>query len=77
MDEARIEHEGIQPIQAELQRIAAIKRVIDLGPLMAQLDRMGVDSPFAHLYTQTPSSPQTTRFGLPKAVWDYPTVIII
>jgi len=45
MDEARIEREGPKPIQAELKRIAGIKRSSDIGPLMAQLDRIGISSP--------------------------------
>jgi putative endopeptidase len=45
MDEVRIEHEGIKPLKTELKRIAAIKHVRDIGPLMAHLARIGVDMP--------------------------------
>jgi len=45
MDEARIEQEGIKPLQPELQRIGAIKSVRDIGELMARFDRTGLHSP--------------------------------
>lgn len=45
MDEQRIEEEGIKPIQAELQRIAAVNSVHDLSRLMAHFDRLGLHSP--------------------------------
>jgi putative endopeptidase len=45
MDEARIEREGIKPLQAELKRINAIGHAADIGPLMAHLDRVGVLAP--------------------------------
>jgi putative endopeptidase len=45
MDEARIERAGARPLQVELQRVAAVKRSADIGPLMAQLDRTGISVP--------------------------------
>jgi putative endopeptidase len=47
MDEARVEQEGIKPLQPELERIAAIKSVRDLGVLMAHFDRIGLHSPIS------------------------------
>jgi putative endopeptidase len=47
MNEARVERMGIKPLQAELQRVAAIKRTGDLGALIAHLDRIGIPSPIA------------------------------
>jgi putative endopeptidase len=61
MDEARIEREGTQSIQAELQRIAAIKSVRDLGPVMAHLDRMGVASPIRTFVY--PDAKQSTHYA--------------
>jgi putative endopeptidase len=45
MDEARIEQEGVRPLQSEFELIDAIKSADDIGPLMAQLDRIGVETP--------------------------------
>jgi putative endopeptidase len=45
MDEARIEQEGVKPLRPELELIDAIKSADDIGPLMAQLDRLGVATP--------------------------------
>ncbi len=45
MAEARIERAGARPLHAELQRVAALKRSADIGPLMAQLDRTGISVP--------------------------------
>lgn len=45
MDEARIESLGLAPIQAELDRIEALKSRKDLPVLMAQLARSGVAMP--------------------------------
>src|SRR5271165_3289849 len=47
MDEARIEQQGIKPIQPELERIAAVNSVHDLSALMAHFDRIGLHSPFS------------------------------
>jgi putative endopeptidase len=45
MDEARIDALGAKPLQAELQRIAAVRRSSDLTGLLAHLDRIRVPSP--------------------------------
>jgi putative endopeptidase len=45
MDEARIEQLGAKPLQPELELIDAARRIEDVGPLMAQLDRLGVATP--------------------------------
>ena len=47
MNEARVERLGIKPLHAELQLAASIKRASDIGPLMGQLDRIGIASPIA------------------------------
>jgi putative endopeptidase len=47
MNEARVERLGIKPLRAELQLAASIQRASDIGPLMGQLDRMGIASPIA------------------------------
>jgi putative endopeptidase len=45
MDEARIEALGAKPLQAELQRIAAVRRSGELTGLMAHLGRISVSTP--------------------------------
>jgi putative endopeptidase len=61
MDEERIEHEGVKPLEAEFKRIAAIKHVRDLGPLIAHLDRIGVNTPIGtYIY---PDSKRSTRYA--------------
>ena len=61
MDEAHIEQLGIKPIRAELKQIAAIKNVQELAPLLALLDREGMDSP---LHTSVyPDSKQSTQYA--------------
>ena len=47
MDEAAIERAGIEPLRAELQRVAVVKSVHDLGSLMAHFDRLGIRSPLS------------------------------
>ena len=47
MDVARIELLGTQPIAAELARIDAVKTRADLVALMAELDRIGIDTPIS------------------------------
>jgi predicted metalloendopeptidase len=47
MNEARVERLGIKPLRAELQLAASIQRASDIGPLMGQLDRIGIASPIA------------------------------
>ncbi|MBS0575796.1 MAG: M13 family metallopeptidase [Proteobacteria bacterium] len=46
MDEARVNALGLKPLQPELDRIAAMKSVADLAPLIARFGRIGVDAPF-------------------------------
>jgi putative endopeptidase len=72
MDEARIERDGIKPIQDEMERIAAVRSVRDLSALMAHFDRMGLHSPFgtfvdvdAKLSTQYALWLQQSGLGLP------------
>jgi putative endopeptidase len=47
MDEAAIEAKGTEPLRAELERIAAVTDKKDLAPLVAHLQRIGVDVLFA------------------------------
>jgi len=61
MDEERIEREGVKPLQAELKRIAAIKNVRDIGPLMAHFARIGVDTPIDTYIS--PDSKRSTRYA--------------
>jgi len=61
MDAARIEHEGIRPLMGELDRIAAIKSIQDVGPMMARLDRIGVNSPIG-AYIE-PDSKRSTEYA--------------
>jgi putative endopeptidase len=62
MDEAGIERAGARPLQPELDRIAQVKRVRDLGPLLARLDRMGVSGPFSsYVY---PDAKRSDRYAL-------------
>jgi predicted metalloendopeptidase len=46
MDEARIEKAGAQPLQEELDRIAAMKTLADLLPTLARLHGQGVPAAF-------------------------------
>jgi predicted metalloendopeptidase len=61
MDEERIEREGVKPLQAELKRIAAIKNVRDIGPLMAHFARLGVDTPIDTYIS--PDSKRSTQYA--------------
>ena len=61
MDEERIEHEGIKPLEPELKRIAAIKRVRDIGALMAHFDRIGVNTPVGTFVY--PDSKRSTQYA--------------
>ena len=61
MDEERIEHEGFKPLKVELARIAVIKHVRDIGPLMAHFDRIGVNTPVGtSIY---PDSKRSTQYA--------------
>jgi len=62
MDEARIEQQGVRPLQPELELIDAIKSVDDIGPLMAQLDRLGVATPFGIFVA--PDAKRSTQYAL-------------
>jgi len=62
MDEARIEQQGVKPLQPELELIDAIKSVDDIGPLMAQLDRLGVATPIGIFVA--PDAKQSTQYAL-------------
>jgi putative endopeptidase len=61
MNEARIERTGIKPLQAELQRVAMIRRSSDLGALMAHLDRIGIPSPIGTAVR--PDSKRSTQYA--------------
>lgn len=62
MDEARIEQQGVKPLQPELELIDAIKSVDDIGPLMAQLDRLGVATPIGIFVA--PDAKDSTQYAL-------------
>jgi putative endopeptidase len=61
MNEARIERTGIKPLQAELQRVAMIRRAGDLGALIAHLDRVGIPSPIGTAVR--PDSKRSTQYA--------------
>ena len=61
MNEARVERLGIKPLHAELQLAASIKRASDIGPLMGQLDRIGIASPIATAVR--PDSKHSTQYA--------------
>ena len=61
MDEPRIERLGVKPLTAEMRRIAAVRHVRDLGPLMAHFAQMGVGTPVgASVY---PDSKHSTQYA--------------
>jgi putative endopeptidase len=62
MDEARIEQQGVKPLQPELELIDAIKSADDIGPLMAQLDRLGVATPIGIFVAQ--DAKDSTQYAL-------------
>jgi putative endopeptidase len=62
MDEARIEQQGVKPLQPELELIEAIKSADDIGPLMAQLDRFGVATPIGIFVA--PDAKRSTQYAL-------------
>jgi predicted metalloendopeptidase len=62
MDEARIEQQGVKPLQPELELIDAIKSADDIGPLMAQLERLGVATPIGIFVAQ--DAKQSTQYAL-------------
>src|SRR5277367_1373051 len=62
MDEPRIEREGVQPLQRELDAIAAIKSTTELGALMAHLGRLGVGTPIS-MYIE-PDAKRSTQYAL-------------
>lgn len=62
MDEARIEQQGVKPLQPELELIDAIKSADDIGPLMAQLDRLGVATPVGIFVA--PDAKRSTQYAL-------------
>jgi putative endopeptidase len=62
MDEARIEQQGVKPLQPELELIDAIKSADDIGPLMAQLDRLGVATPIGIFVA--PDAKRSTQYAL-------------
>jgi putative endopeptidase len=62
MDEARIEQQGVKPLQPELELIDAIKTADDIGPLIAQLDRLGVATPIGIFVA--PDAKQSTQYAL-------------
>jgi predicted metalloendopeptidase len=62
MDEARVEQEGAKPLQPELELIDAVKRADDVGPLMAQLDRLGLSTPIGMSVEQ--DAKRSTQYAL-------------
>jgi putative endopeptidase len=62
MDEARIEQQGVKPLQPELELIDAVKSADDIGPLMAQLDRLGVATPIGMFVA--PDAKRSTQYAL-------------
>jgi putative endopeptidase len=62
MDEPRIEREGVKPLQPELDAIAAIKSITELGAVMAHLDRLGVGTPIG-MYI-APDAKRSTQYAL-------------
>jgi putative endopeptidase len=62
MDEPRIEREGVKPLQPELDSIAAIKSITELGAVMARLDRLGVGTPISMFIA--PDAKRSTRYAL-------------
>jgi putative endopeptidase len=61
MDPDRIEHAGVKPLEMELRRIAAIKHVRDIRPLMAHLDGIGVNTPIGT--SVYPDSKRSTQYA--------------
>ncbi len=62
MDEARVEQQGVKPLQAEFESIDAMKSVAEVGPLMAQFDRMGVATPVGAFVA--PDAKRSTQYAL-------------
>lgn len=62
MDEARVEQLGAKPLQAEFELIDAMKSAKDVGPLMAQLDRIGVATPVGAFVA--PDAKRSTQYAL-------------
>ena len=62
MDEARIEQQGVKPLQPELELIDAIKSADEIGTLMAQLDRLGVATPIGIFVA--PDAKRSTDYAL-------------
>jgi predicted metalloendopeptidase len=61
MDEPRIEQLGVKPLAAEMRRIAAVRQVRDIAPLMAHLAQIGVATPVgAAVY---PDSKHSTQYA--------------
>lgn len=80
MDSAKIEQEGIKPIQPYLDKIAAIKDVTSLQSTMAELDRMGVDGVIAFGVSQDAKNSTVyalqmwqTGLGLPEREFYFKT----
>ena len=42
MDSAKLNTEGIEPIKADLERIASVKDKAEIVPLMAELSHIGI-----------------------------------
>jgi putative endopeptidase len=60
MDTARIEAAGLKPVQADLARVAALKDRAQLPELLVELQRIGVQTPFAMYVGQ--DAKQATRY---------------
>jgi putative endopeptidase len=61
MNEAYVERAGTKPLRPELQRVAAIKRASDVGPMIAYLDRSGIPSPIGTAVR--PDSKHSTQYA--------------
>jgi putative endopeptidase len=60
MDTQRIDSLGLEPVRADLQRVAALKSVDELPELFAALGRVGVQTPVAMFVNQ--DAKQATRY---------------
>jgi predicted metalloendopeptidase len=60
MDTPRIESQGLEPIRADLQRVAAVKSADEFPELFAELYRVGVQTPLVMFVNQ--DAKQATRY---------------
>jgi predicted metalloendopeptidase len=67
MDEAAVERLGLTPLAAEFARIDALKHTRDIAALIAHLNRIGVDAPYAALVHQDAKDSSRYVFDLHQA----------